>query len=68
MQTPKHLLIVSLVLTAALAEEKVEPIDRQALVTRHNGLLTIADVPSPLAVGNGGLAFTADAAGLQKAA
>ena len=41
------------------------PIDRQALVTRHNVVLTNADVTSPLSVGNGEFAFTADVTGLQ---
>jgi hypothetical protein len=42
-----------------------EPIDRHALVTRHNVVLTAADVHSPLSVGNGEFAFTADITGLQ---
>ena len=41
------------------------PIDRQALVTRHNVVLTAPDVNSPLSVGNGEFAFTADITGLQ---
>jgi hypothetical protein len=41
------------------------PIDRHAMVTRHNVVLTAADVQSPLSVGNGEFAFTADATGLQ---
>jgi hypothetical protein len=41
------------------------PIDRHALVTRHNPLLRALDVESPLSVGNGRFAFTADATGLQ---
>jgi hypothetical protein len=40
-------------------------IDRRALVTRHNPTLRSFDVESPLSVGNGELAFTADATGLQ---
>lgn len=40
-------------------------IDRYALVTRHNVTLTEADPLSPLTVGNGQLAFTADVTGLQ---
>jgi len=40
-------------------------IDRQALVRRHNPRLTQADPFSPLSVGNGELAFTADFTGLQ---
>lgn len=41
------------------------PIDRHALVTRHNVVLTAADVLSSLSVGNGEFAFTADVTGLQ---
>ena len=40
-------------------------IDRQALVSRHNVLLTAPDILSPLSVGNGEFAFTADVTGLQ---
>ncbi|HEX4266013.1 MAG TPA: glycoside hydrolase family 65 [Verrucomicrobiae bacterium] len=41
------------------------PIDRFALVKRHNVVLTAADIHSPLSVGNGEFAFTADITGLQ---
>jgi protein-glucosylgalactosylhydroxylysine glucosidase len=41
------------------------PIDRRALVTRHNVTLTQLDPESPLSVGNGEFAFTVDATGLQ---
>jgi hypothetical protein len=41
------------------------PIDRKALVTRHNPTLHRLDVDAPLTVGNGGFAFTADITGLQ---
>jgi hypothetical protein len=41
------------------------PIDRQALVTRHNPTITAVDKSSPFMVGNGSLAFTADITGLQ---
>jgi hypothetical protein len=41
------------------------PIDRQALVTRHNPVLREFDTWNPLTVGNGEFAFTADATGLQ---
>ena len=40
-------------------------IDRYALVSRHNPVLEAADPDSPLTVGNGELAFTADVTGLQ---
>ncbi len=42
-----------------------QPIDRQALVTRHNPVVRTVDVDSPLSVGNGRFAFTADATGVQ---
>ena len=41
------------------------PIDRHALVTRHNVVLTNANPMTPLQVGNGEFAFTADITGLQ---
>jgi hypothetical protein len=41
------------------------PIDRHALVTRHNVVLTKFDPENPLQVGNGEFAFTADVTGLQ---
>ena len=40
-------------------------IDRAALVKRHNPLITTIDPLSPLSVGNGQFAFTADVTGLQ---
>jgi len=40
-------------------------IDRHSLVTRHNVVLTAVDIMSPLSVGNGEFAFTADVTGLQ---
>ncbi len=40
-------------------------LDRQSLVTRHNPVLSAANLESPLQVGNGEFAFTADLTGLQ---
>ncbi|MEX2600137.1 MAG: hypothetical protein WD355_00735 [Balneolaceae bacterium] len=40
-------------------------IDRHALVTRHNPVITQPDRLSPLSLGNGEFAFTADITGLQ---
>lgn len=40
-------------------------INRKALVSRHNVRLVRPDPQSPLSVGNGGFAFTADITGLQ---
>jgi hypothetical protein len=42
-----------------------EKIDRRALVSRHNVTLERVDPTSPLMVGNGNFAFTADITGLQ---
>ena len=42
-----------------------DPIDRHALVTRHDVVLTNFDAANPLSVGNGEFAFTVDATGLQ---
>jgi hypothetical protein len=42
-----------------------KPIDRHALVARHNPVLRQFDIESPLSVGNGEFAFTADVTGLQ---
>jgi hypothetical protein len=42
-----------------------DPIDRHALVTRHHPVVRGFDPESPLSVGNGEFAFTADATGLQ---
>lgn len=41
------------------------PIDRYALVTRHNPVVRKPDSLTPLTVGNGEFAFTADITGLQ---
>lgn len=41
------------------------PIDRHALVTRHNPTITRVDPSAPFMVGNGNFAFTADITGLQ---
>lgn len=42
-----------------------QPIDRHALVTRHNPTLTAIDPHAPMMVGNGDIGFTADITGLQ---
>jgi len=49
----------------ALARGAEERIDRRALVRRHNPAVTSLDPQSPLSVGNGEFAFTADITGLQ---
>ncbi|MEJ2815344.1 hypothetical protein [Caulobacter sp. CCG-8] len=42
-----------------------QPIDRHALVSRHDPSLTAVDPHAPMMVGNGRLGFTADITGLQ---
>ena len=59
-----RLVLLALLLVPAVSGNSA-PIDRHALVTRHNVVLTAADVHSPLSVGNGEFAFTADVTGLQ---
>lgn len=48
-----------------IASAAAAPIDREALVRRHNPVVRSVDYDSPLTVGNGGFAFTADITGLQ---
>jgi protein-glucosylgalactosylhydroxylysine glucosidase len=43
----------------------IAPIDRTALVRRHSPVLRQVDPLSPLSIGNGEFAFTADVTGLQ---
>ncbi len=58
--------IASWMLIALLASPaEAAPIDRHALVTRHNPTITAVDKSAPFMVGNGNLAFTADITGLQ---
>ncbi len=57
----RFLLLVALLSVSAAAE----PIDREALVTRHHPVNTSFDSLSPFTVGNGGFAMTVDATGLQ---
>ena len=47
------------------AQGAVGAIDRRTVVRRHNPTLTALDPRSPLSVGNGEFAFTADITGLQ---
>lgn len=56
--------ILAIVPFTALAFRSA-PIDRHAVVTRHNVTLNQFDVNNPLSIGNGGFAFTVDATGLQ---
>jgi hypothetical protein len=55
-----------LTVPAALgAQSSGAPIDRAALVRRHNPVLKDFDIRSPLSIGNGNFVFTADVTGLQ---
>ncbi len=51
--------------TPASAPAAHLPIDRQALVSRHNPRLNSLEPASPFTLGNGQFAFTADVTGLQ---
>jgi hypothetical protein len=57
--------LVFVSLTLAAASSVAAPIDRQALVTRHNPTLSAVDPAAPFMVGNGSIGFTADITGLQ---
>ena len=48
-----------------LQTSSLPPIDRRALVTRHDVVIDKPDPLTPLSVGNGEFAFTADITGLQ---
>jgi hypothetical protein len=48
-----------------MSPNDIAPIDRRALVTRHNPVIKGVNPVSPLSVGNGEFAFTADLTGLQ---
>src|SRR5512147_2043118 len=58
-------LLLAVALLPALDSAAVERIDRHALVTRHNVVLTNADPFATLQVGNGEFAFAVDITGLQ---
>ena len=58
-------LTLAVALVGACAAAAAPPIDRRALVDRHHPVLRALDTDSPLSVGNGELAFTADVTGLQ---
>ncbi len=57
--------LLALALPAADTKPAAAPIDRQALVMRHNVVVHTVDGGSALSVGNGQFAFTADVTGLQ---
>src|SRR5580698_7447663 len=64
MESALRLLILGL-FALCISAEAGAPIDRLALVMRHDVTLTNFDVANPLSVGNGGFCFTVDATGLQ---
>jgi protein-glucosylgalactosylhydroxylysine glucosidase len=57
--------LLALGLSVVSSVSLAEPIDRYALVSRHDPVIETFDPESPLSVGNGEFAFTADATGLQ---
>lgn len=61
----KLLILAGLSAVSCLHGATTEPIDRHALVTRHNPVIRKVDVDAPLTVGNGGFAFGCDITGLQ---
>jgi hypothetical protein len=62
LRTLPHLITFLVGLTAVA---HAAPIDRHALVSRHDVVLTNFDANNPLSVGNGQFCFTVDATGLQ---
>lgn len=64
-QSKTMLSCILLLAASCSSSNDVEPIDRHALVTRHNVHLTAVDTLGSLSVGNGEFAFTVDASGLQ---
>ncbi len=67
----RHLLSGILILSIAMpafadtAPNVARPIDRKALVQRHNPVFTAIDPHAPVMLGNGDIGFTADITGLQ---
>lgn len=64
----RHLLVTVAATGASVAlptQAQGSRIDRQALVRRHNPILTTPDPHAPLMLGNGTIGFTADITGLQ---
>ncbi|MBN2805996.1 MAG: hypothetical protein JXR22_05005, partial [Prolixibacteraceae bacterium] len=62
-KVPSSLLIVKLSFLIVLGA--CGPIKREALVKRHNPIITSFDPLSPLSLGNGEFAYTADLTGMQ---
>jgi protein-glucosylgalactosylhydroxylysine glucosidase len=57
--------VIVVIFGAAVSAQTTQPIDRQAVVARHNITVSSFDPLSPLSVGNGEFAFTVDPTGLQ---
>src|SRR5574341_2461304 len=62
---PRRVPLALLLFLVCGASTTSGPIDRHGLVSRHDPVLRGFDTGSPLSVGNGELAFTADVTGLQ---
>lgn len=60
-----HLLLIIGLSACSRPEMQQKPIDRFALVSRHNIVLHAVDTLNSLSVGNGEFAFTVDVTGLQ---
>jgi hypothetical protein len=58
-------IVAALLALTGSAAAGATPIDREALVRRHNPVIRKVDYSAPLTVGNGGFAFTVDITGLQ---
>lgn len=65
MQHVLTLAILLLLIACATSPDGTSPIDRKAVVTRHNVHLSSPDTLGSLAVGNGAFTFTVDVSGLQ---
>lgn len=64
-----YLILLTPISYLCACEQKAQqPINREALVQRHNPQLTQIDPTSPFTVGNGRFAFTADVTGFQSLA
>ena len=61
----RRALLAGLAVIALGGPALAQPIDRHALVSRHDVKLTKVDPSAPLMVGNGQIGFTADITGLQ---
>ena len=61
----RTILHCTLTLLATAFAAQAAPIDRHALVSRHDVVLTNFDATNPLSIGNGQFCFTVDATGLQ---